>query len=54
MIWNGKVVDVMFNKTFGDPLLVINYWSQEKHEYNGEISLISISQLATDFFGEDL
>ena len=54
VVWHGKVIGVQVDKKFGDPLLLMNYWSQEDHENDGEISAINVYQLAADFFCEDL
>ena len=29
VVWHGKAVDVQVDKKSGDPLLLMNYWSQE-------------------------
>ena len=54
VVWHGKAIDVQVDKKSGDPLLLMNYWSQEDHENDGEISAINVYQLAADFFCEDL
>ena len=54
VVWHGKAIGVQVDKKSGDPLLLMNYWSQEDHENDGEISAINVYQLAADFFCEDL
>ena len=51
--WYGKVL--RFNKTTkGDPMLIVNYWTEDGCESNGKATPMSVYDLAADYYSKEL